>query len=477
MNYIRLQNLTNTYPQPGNYIPFKSGDSALFGIYQETNKIDFKISDFSEVIPVSGVSTRFIFAVTYDKTLSQIVDSDDNVIDTKLDINNLKQKSTSGSTDTKLDKFIKESNSSKRKKKKGLLGRIAKAAVDALAGNLINSVRGTGDAIKNTGNAINAVSFGIRRKEIRKQRNSKLSNDNNILSKSAVKAGTNPLTGEFSNMGDTNIGRKNQKRSKIFGNNFSRVENSTAISKKSELIADDNLSKLRIFSDLKIENKDDIETKLFCSIAYLENLTDSKNSGNPYFVNFSLKPEYMVEVNAIPLLELMDSFSDSELTNGVLMKRNNYIVDGNFDYEKLVKYVDWVVSKPTLSEIDTNGVIPANLLCEYEKGTFDKKTGKWDTSVIQKSNTTAAEDDTESNNTNNNSSQFPPVGRVGSYTGEIFDLDGEFYAWTGDVWRPTSPRNQNGGGSGGASGNFGGSGNNDNSSGNGDDGRDRRGML
>jgi hypothetical protein len=476
MNYIRLQNLTNTYPQPGNYIPFKSGDSALFGIYQETNKIDFKISDFSEVIPVDGISTRFIFVVTYDKSVSQIVDSDDNVIDTKLDINNLNQKSTNSSSDTRLDKFIKESNSSKRKKKKGLLGRIAKAAVDTLAGNTINLINSTRDSIKNTGNAITAVSAGIRRKEIRKQRNSKLSNGNNTLPTSVVKAGTNPLTGELSTPTDTTIGRKNQKRSKIFGNNFSRIENSTSISKKSEILADDSLSKLRIFSDLKIKNKDDVEIKLFCSTAYFQNLTEAKNAGNPYFINYSLKPEFIVEINAIPLLELMDSFSDSELTNGVLIKRNNYIVDGNFDYEKLVKYVDWVVSKPTLAELDTNGVIPANLLCEYEKGTFDKKTGKWDTSVIQKSNTTANESDTNETN-NNNNSQFPPVGRAGIYTGEIFDLDGEFYAWTGDIWRTTSPRNQRGGGSGGASGNLGGSGNSGNSGGNGDDGRNRRGML
>ena len=86
MNYIRLQSLTNRYPQAGNYIPQKTGNSTLFGIYEETNRIDFKLSDFSEVIPIDDVSTRFIFAVTHDSSLSQIVDEDANLIETKLDV-------------------------------------------------------------------------------------------------------------------------------------------------------------------------------------------------------------------------------------------------------------------------------------------------------------------------------------------------------------------------------------------------------
>lgn len=468
MNYIRLQNLTNTYPKPGNYIPYLRGDGALFGIYADVNKIDFKFADFSEVIPIDGISTRFIFAVTYDKSLSQIIDSDENIVDSKSDVNNT-QKSTDVSTDTKLDKFINESNSSKRKKRKGFLGRIAKAAVNFVAGDLINSVKNTKDAIASTGDAISALSFGIRRKEIRKNRKSKTVNNDEPKVTSSVKPATNALTGELTQPKGGIFGRANQKRDRIFGDDFSKVENSTSLLPKPELIGDDNKPKLRIFSDLKVINKEDVETKLFCSQQYLEELTDSKNSANPYFVNFSFKPEFIVEINSVPLIELMDSFLDLELDGGVLMKRNNYIVDGNIDYEKLVQYVNWVVSKPSLSEIDTNGVIPANLLCEYEKGTFDKKTGKWDISVIQKSNTTVI--DTPPPPTNN--ATFPPIGRAGTFTGEIIDLDGDSYAWTGDIWRPTKPTNRNGnntssGGSGGASGgsNYGG----------GDDGRDRRGM-
>ena len=49
MDYIRLQNLTNKYPQIGNYIPRPTGDAILYGLYDETNKIDFKLKEFEKV--------------------------------------------------------------------------------------------------------------------------------------------------------------------------------------------------------------------------------------------------------------------------------------------------------------------------------------------------------------------------------------------------------------------------------------------
>jgi hypothetical protein len=462
MNYIRLSNLTNRYPQAGNYIPQKTGNSTLFGIYEETNRIDFKLSDFSEVIPIDDVSTRFIFAVTYDDSLTQIVDEDDNLIETKLDVS-ITPKVSTNPPDTTLDKFINTSNSSKRKKKKGLLGRIAKAVVGVAAVAVLGPASIT----------VGSVALGIKRNQIRKKRNSKLLDRYNTEPDEIIKPTTNPLTGELSKSKSASIARRNQRRDRILANK-TNLENSTSIIPKAEFTADNGTSKTRIFSDIKIVNNETTSTKLFCSSQYFQNLTSAKSSGNPYFINFSFKPEFIVEVNSIQLIELMDSFLDAELVNGVLMKRNNFITDGNIDFEKLIKYVDWVVSKPKLSEIDTNGVIPANLLCEYEKGDFNKKTGKWNTAPSQESNTTANESDT---NSNNNSSQFPPVGRAGTYTGEIVESDGEFYAWTGNIWRPNRPTNQSGGG---ASGNTGGSGNSGGyggNGGNGDDGRDRRGML
>ena len=336
------------------------------------------------------------------------------------------------------------------------MGRIAKAVAGVGAVALLGPASIT----------VGAVALGIKRNQIRKKRNSKLLDRYNTEPDEIIKPTTNPLTGELSKSKNTSIARRNQRRDRIFGNKRN-LETSTSMVPKSEFTADDGTSKTRLFSDVKVTNDETTLTKLFCSSQYFQNLTSAKSSGNPYFINFSFKPEFIVEINTTKLIELSDSFLDAELINGVLMKRNNFITDGNIDFEKLVRYVDWVVSKPKLSEIDTNGVMPANLLCEYEKGDFDKKTGKWNTAPSQKSNTTANESDT---NSNNNSSQFPPVGRAGTYTGEIVESDGEFYAWTGNIWRPNRPTNQSGGG---ASGNTG-SGNSGGYGGNDDGGRDYR---
>lgn len=456
MDYIRLTNLTNQYPKPGNYIPFLYGDGALFGIYADTNKIDFKFTDFSEVIPIKGISTRYIFAVTYDKAFSDTIDEDEKVVESKLDMDNL-QKSVNTPTDTGLDKFIKKSDSSKRKKKKKLFGKIARVlgavAVTAVAPGLLT---------------VGGIARGLNRIKKRKQdrANKSLAERESSDELETKPARPNPLGITENKTKNRILGKRNERRLRLFGNDTSALENSTSLTKKPDIISDSNKIKPRIFSDLKIPNKESIETKLFCSQDYFDNLTDAKRSANPYFVNFSFKPEYVVEINSIALLEIMDSYLDAELENGVLMKRNNYLVDGSIDFEKLLTYVDWVLSKPKLSEIDTDGLIPANLLCEYERGTFDKKTGKWDVSVIQKSNTTV----TETNPVETNNSTFPPVGRAGTYTGEIIDLNGEFYAWTGTIWRPIRPDNRDNNGAGGSGGNFGGGGN-------GDDGRDIRGML
>ena len=73
MKYITLQNLSNPYPQPGNYIrkitanalayDFTSGDSVLYGLYPETNQIPFYLPNLNAVRVIDNVSFRFILKV------------------------------------------------------------------------------------------------------------------------------------------------------------------------------------------------------------------------------------------------------------------------------------------------------------------------------------------------------------------------------------------------------------------------------
>lgn len=449
MDYIRLTNLTNQYPKPGNYIPFLYGDGALFGIYADTNKIDFKFTDFSEVIPIPNISSRFIIAVTYDKTLTELSDTDGDIIEDVLDVEPAKL-NVPPKLDTPIDEFEAQSKGKKkRKKKKRLFGRIAAA----VAGTVAAAVFAPGLI------TIGAVAGGIRRGQIRKK---KIASLNLRLSEGQpdelISPGPSKLPDRLSKFRKRAIGRRNDRRERLFGfKKESSITNSSET--KPPLIGDDNKPKPRIFSNLRVSDNDEIITKLFCSQQYYNDLKSAKSSGNPYFINFSFKPEFLIEINTIPLFEVMDSFLDAELENGVLMKRNNFITDGTINFENLIKYVDWVVAKPTLSEIDSSGVIPANLLCEYEKGDFDKKTGKWSTAPTQDSNTTTDNQTTSNTNTsgggtsnnnnnnppqpNNNSStnrDLSPFGVAGTYIGEerrFFNIqinDYTDYIWDGNIW-------------------------------------------
>lgn len=73
MKYITLPNLSNKYPQPGNYIrkettnalayDFTSGDSVLYGLYPETNQIPFYLPNLNAVRVIDNVIFRFILKV------------------------------------------------------------------------------------------------------------------------------------------------------------------------------------------------------------------------------------------------------------------------------------------------------------------------------------------------------------------------------------------------------------------------------
>jgi hypothetical protein len=57
-----------------------------------------------------------------------------------------------------------------------------------------------------------------------------------------------------------------------------------------------------------------------------------------------------------------------------------YRFDAPSEYQELVKYVDWIVSKPALNEIGTkdSGVLPVNTIAEYEYAQYVPDSGSFD---------------------------------------------------------------------------------------------------
>lgn len=122
----------------------------------------------------------------------------------------------------------------------------------------------------------------------------------------------------------------------------------------------------------------DRPAQLYTSKTYYALLEASKKEPNPYFINFSFKDVYVLDysIDSITYTKF-EQMVDTEKDLGVNMQTNNFIdydvaqKTSSIDYVKLVKYIDWVVSSPKLSEVDDNNVIPA------------EKLGKWEITEIQ----------------------------------------------------------------------------------------------
>ena len=67
MEYNRLPKITNTYPQTGNYLTTGINKSSLFGLYPETNKIDFDLESLEDVTIVPNTKLRTLIAVYEDR--------------------------------------------------------------------------------------------------------------------------------------------------------------------------------------------------------------------------------------------------------------------------------------------------------------------------------------------------------------------------------------------------------------------------
>lgn len=63
MDYIRLPELINTYPQPGNYIRQSKDKTALFGIYSDVNKLEFDLPNIDDIKIVNNTTFRFIVGI------------------------------------------------------------------------------------------------------------------------------------------------------------------------------------------------------------------------------------------------------------------------------------------------------------------------------------------------------------------------------------------------------------------------------
>jgi hypothetical protein len=109
-----------------------------------------------------------------------------------------------------------------------------------------------------------------------------------------------------------------------------------------------------------------LDDKVYTSPIYYTELVTSINEGNPYFLSGSFFPEFIVKYTPSDIASIIANLKVIENNKKVDVKKNVFVLsDGSYDYISLIKYIDWVVSPIGLSEIETNGVLPANQLSQY----------------------------------------------------------------------------------------------------------------
>lgn len=123
-----------------------------------------------------------------------------------------------------------------------------------------------------------------------------------------------------------------------------------------------------------LKNDKDENPKFFTSEKYYADLKASIKENNPYFPLESIKREFIVSINLDEILVRYSKLKPIEEKWGVLVEKNIFLSENGIDYEKFVKYVDWVVTKPDALDIDTGGVLPAETIATWTSSSLDTKT-------------------------------------------------------------------------------------------------------
>jgi hypothetical protein len=123
-------------------------------------------------------------------------------------------------------------------------------------------------------------------------------------------------------------------------------------------------------------------SKFFTSEAYYKDLVASQKDNNPYFSKASFRKNTIVVVNLNELMVQRDKLGAEEDDVGIRVNKN-VLFDVNFvdpitvnthgvDYDSMVVYIDWLVKEQKNYNPDNGGVIPGELLGEWNLGVYNR---------------------------------------------------------------------------------------------------------
>ena len=201
--------------------------------------------------------------------------------------------------------------------------------------------------------------------------------------------------------------------------------------------------------DFVVSLKDGLEgiPQLWATEKFLQALKAEYTKGRPFGVNDIIEKKNIVVIDIKPLKQKVEALRKKELSinlnrneiKGQVEVRKNVFVNSNYkvgadgsleaiptyEIEELLKYLSWVVSKPSSNYDDR--LIPTN-----ELGDFDGYNPEEEIGEDQPSEQT----DTQTTDTGDTAqpplNQYPPIGRAGIEDAETVLKDGDYWIWSAE---------------------------------------------
>ena len=324
MEYIRLPFITNPYPQTGNYLTTGDGIVSLYGLYDTKNKFEFNVENLNDVTPIEDTSFRFILSIKKDK-------KDTNP---KYFTSNLYYRDLKAAIIESNPYFVNFSF-----KDSYIVNFYVSDVIDIFKNNRISEVANGLAVVRNNFIVVNNASATSVQTE--KPKNTFDSNTSMGIEKKSdtINKDISDKQQKIQNLkysiSNPNFDYENGKRT-FFGIGRLKIETPDVV-----YTAD---------SDISLANREAQQTNIIQKI-------------NTDITQLESEVRDLQQQSKIAKEEL-----NTKLLNSTPSNTKNFEFLGediSIDYEKLVKYIDWIISSPQIAESDNNGVIPASELIQF----------------------------------------------------------------------------------------------------------------
>lgn len=337
MKYNRLPYLTNTYPQTGNYITTGENISTLYGIYADVNKVDFNLPDIKQIKVIADTKFRSVIGIYKNKNDKSPKYYTSEIYSRDLEASKIESNPYLIEYSVKDSAIIKVYLEDIVQNIKAFREQELKLGVEFIRNNFIlynNSGLYTNEP-KDTTAESNQLNF-----------------ESNALNTKIQKFETALLTVESDAQLKRGLFYGPNKRKAVIEVDGERFESPSNLwndtRKQIEYLKEKVTQRV---SELKAQ-KQELDKKVETNIKNSYSLVDRKSILiNPNAIESDIQ-KVLKDVIAA------DDFDD-------IISINDVFVDCKY----LIKFIDWILSTPTLEEIENNGVIKAEELSVFKTST------------------------------------------------------------------------------------------------------------